>query len=69
MHQAEILLHNLKQVLQSEPNNIVAVCKIGRALGELGHAQESRMCYRAAVDMLRRAVRAEMRTVRSSASI
>jgi len=58
MHQADILLGKLQQVRQFEPDNIAAFCTIGRELVQLGYAQESRKCYRAAVDMLRRAARA-----------
>jgi hypothetical protein len=55
MQPAEILLQKLQLTLRTAPLNIEAVCKIGRELGQLGQAEDSRKCYRIAVEALRRA--------------
>jgi hypothetical protein len=54
----EFLIDDLREVLRSEPDNILALCQIGREFAHLGRQQEARKCYRAAVDALRRFVRA-----------
>lgn len=53
----ELLLGELKEVARLEPNNVTALCRIGRNLAGLGAEREARNCYRAAVDALRRAAR------------
>lgn len=53
----ELLLGELKEVVRLEPNNVTALCRIGRSLAGLGGARQASKCYRAAVDALRRAAR------------
>lgn len=55
---AAFLHGRLQKVLQSEPDNVYALCQIGKRLAEIGREQEARKCYRAAVEALRRAARA-----------
>ena len=54
----DLLLGELKEVLRLEPNNVVALCRIGGRLAVAGRAREAGRCYRAAVEALRRHARA-----------
>jgi hypothetical protein len=54
----DLLLHQSQQVRRSQPDDIRTLCEIGRQLAQDGLTQETRNCYRAAVDALRRLIHA-----------
>jgi glycosyltransferase involved in cell wall biosynthesis len=54
----DLLLRQLQQVMRFQPDDIETLCEIGRQLAQRGLTQETRKCYRAAVDALRRLIHA-----------
>ena len=51
-------LRAYEHTLRADPLNVRALCQIGKALHQLNRPQEARKCYKAAVEVLKRAVRA-----------
>jgi hypothetical protein len=51
------LLDKMQKAVRLEPDNVPALCQIGGELARLGRAKEAQLCYRAAVDALRRSIR------------
>jgi hypothetical protein len=54
--QATLLAY--ERTLHSDPQNVPALCDIGQALNKLNRTQEARKCYKAAVEVLKRVIRA-----------
>lgn len=51
------LLEQMQKVVWLEPDNVRTLCQIGGELARLGRATEAHLCYRTAVDALRRRIR------------
>jgi glycosyltransferase involved in cell wall biosynthesis len=51
------LLDQMQKVVRLEPDDVRALCRIGGELAQLGRAKEAHLCYRVAVDALRRSIR------------
>lgn len=47
-----------EHTLRADPFNVSALCEIGKALNQLKRTQEARKCYKAAVEVLKRVIRA-----------
>lgn len=54
----DLLLSQLQRVMRFQPDDIRTLCDIGRQFARRGLTQETRKCYRAAVDALRRQIHA-----------
>ena len=54
----DLLLRQLQEVMRFQPDDIKTLCTIGYQLAQQGLTQETRKCYRAAVDALRRLIHA-----------
>ncbi len=51
-------LQAYEHTLRADPYNVSALCEIGKALNQFKRPQEARKCYKAAVEALKRAIRA-----------
>jgi len=51
-------LSAFESVMRADPHNVGALCEIGKSLNQLKRPQEARKCYKAAVEVLKRAIRA-----------
>ena len=51
-------LHAYEQIVRAVPHDIHALCAVGKRLHQFNRPQETRKCYKAAVELLQRAIRA-----------
>jgi len=47
-----------ERIMRADPHNLRALCETGKALHQLNRPQEARKCYKSAVEVLKRAIRA-----------